>query len=331
MFCQKCGTQLPDDAKFCPNCGASTGGVGGDIKGTYNRTVTAVKAADSANGVVHMAVGIVVNALLLLTLFLPWVKFDDRVAYYLNMFDIDSGAGVWKLCNIIRDLFNWAAYTSNDDVPFILTLGIFLVRVIFIVAILAVIVSLIGIVTRKLSRALTSIVSFVNVGCVGILFLLVLIIKIATNAFIDENSRYFGFYGNVKLIKMGFFPWLAVILAIVNLVLTLIGFYQAKGMEKVARYAQQTMRYQQGRPQPRPYAGRAPQGQPRPYAGRTPQGQPQPRPYAGQAPQGQPRPYAGQAPQGQPQPGPVNPAPAAPVTPAPEASVQPNNDTVDPE
>lgn len=25
MFCQNCGTQLPNDAKFCPNCGAANG------------------------------------------------------------------------------------------------------------------------------------------------------------------------------------------------------------------------------------------------------------------------------------------------------------------
>ena len=24
MFCEKCGTQLPDDAAFCTKCGAST-------------------------------------------------------------------------------------------------------------------------------------------------------------------------------------------------------------------------------------------------------------------------------------------------------------------
>lgn len=25
MYCEKCGQQLPDDASYCPNCGAKTG------------------------------------------------------------------------------------------------------------------------------------------------------------------------------------------------------------------------------------------------------------------------------------------------------------------
>lgn len=26
MFCEKCGTKLPDSASFCTNCGANIGG-----------------------------------------------------------------------------------------------------------------------------------------------------------------------------------------------------------------------------------------------------------------------------------------------------------------
>lgn len=34
MFCEKCGTQIPDNAAFCPNCGASTtGGISPGITG----------------------------------------------------------------------------------------------------------------------------------------------------------------------------------------------------------------------------------------------------------------------------------------------------------
>lgn len=291
MFCQKCGTQLSDDVRFCPSCGASTSGVGGDIKGTYNRTVQAVQAADASNGIVHMIVGIVINALLLLALFLPWVKFNDKVSYYLSMIDIDSSANVWKLCNFVRDLFYWASYATNDDVPFIITLGIILVRIIFIAAILAVIVSIVSIATKKLSKSLTSIVCFLNVGFVVFLFLLVLIIKIATNSFIDSNSYYFGFYGNVKLIKLGVFAWFAVILAIVNLVLTVTGFYQQKGVKNAGRRPQ-NMHYQPGQAPRGPYqnqAGQAPRGPYQGQAGQAPRG-----PYQNQPGQVPPRPYQGQ-------------------------------------
>ena len=51
MFCVKCGTQLPDDAKFCNNCGASIGAAPAAEPAPVVETAPVVEAAPKAEPV----------------------------------------------------------------------------------------------------------------------------------------------------------------------------------------------------------------------------------------------------------------------------------------
>ena len=58
MFCSKCGTQMPDDAKFCPSCGNVMGDTQSeqkqfdvsDLKGTWGKAVANAKESWAAMG-----------------------------------------------------------------------------------------------------------------------------------------------------------------------------------------------------------------------------------------------------------------------------------------
>ena len=61
MFCRKCGTQLPDDALFCSNCGEKTN-VSGAIEPNANAANTNVSSGNG-NGNKNIIIGVIVAAI----------------------------------------------------------------------------------------------------------------------------------------------------------------------------------------------------------------------------------------------------------------------------
>ena len=109
MFCTKCGTQIADDAKFCPGCGASTAEEAPAPvyslppqtpklpKGKYFFT----KAAASMK--ILNIVSFVLGILCLLTLILPVVKFLSGPFYEIPILKLMDGTDGVELEEIMEE------------------------------------------------------------------------------------------------------------------------------------------------------------------------------------------------------------------------------------
>jgi hypothetical protein len=103
MFCQKCGTQIPDDAKFCNTCGNPT------ISGTPKvKTVAPFKLPSLAE---RLVLGY--TLVMFFFMFFGWFRMSGDVGTFSlfsgNLFKVNALLGIAKILAIIN-VFMFTAY-----------------------------------------------------------------------------------------------------------------------------------------------------------------------------------------------------------------------------
>lgn len=83
--CVNCGTEVPDEAKFCPKCGA--------VMLTDGQT--GVEDSDRINLMkIFSLAAIIVSVLIAVTYFLPYVDHTDEQMRYVNDFEVTDGVTI---------------------------------------------------------------------------------------------------------------------------------------------------------------------------------------------------------------------------------------------
>lgn len=103
MFCDKCGSEIPNDSQFCPNCGNAVGPVSGDMHNTaYNKYYIAAnypnaqftdKSKKSKAPIIIVAVAAVIAVVAVVAamkfLYKPYMKPIDKLYQAYNTVNND--------------------------------------------------------------------------------------------------------------------------------------------------------------------------------------------------------------------------------------------------
>ena len=103
MFCSKCGSQIPDDSVFCPNCGAPAGGPGSGANQNSGKKGTGCWIAAIITGVVFL----LIIPIILAAIALPaYSKYTALCYFDLGTLDgcSDSRSGnAWNLERAVKE------------------------------------------------------------------------------------------------------------------------------------------------------------------------------------------------------------------------------------
>ena len=103
MFCQKCGTQIPDNAEnFCPNCGNNIVQQGGDLKSPSKRSRLKV--------IIPIIIAIVVVLLLIGNSENPVVSDVKRI-----VFEQHGTISIGEAADKYLDKVEWISEEISDD------------------------------------------------------------------------------------------------------------------------------------------------------------------------------------------------------------------------
>ena len=115
MYCQKCGNQMPDNARFCSKCGTQTG-----VHAAPIQTASAAPRKEKkpipakAIGVAAVAVVVILAAVLIIPMLGGGSTLDLKQAYTVSMQGVE-GYGTVRLTENEEYLTNWLCESIGLD------------------------------------------------------------------------------------------------------------------------------------------------------------------------------------------------------------------------
>lgn len=115
MYCQKCGNQMPDNARFCSKCGTQTGVHAAPIQTASAAPRKEKKAVPAkAIGVAAVAVVVILAAVLIIPMLGGGSTLDLKQAYTVSMQGVE-GYGAVRLTENEEYLTNWLCESIGLD------------------------------------------------------------------------------------------------------------------------------------------------------------------------------------------------------------------------